>query len=474
MIRIHRLELGAVAAATCLCLAVMSGHLLSIDGLVMWRQAIALVYHHSWALVPPVWWSGTYTSSYRGLGASAQYFPSLVLFPWLAGHVPVQAGQQYDFKLIYSDLLYTVAGAPVWVAVTAVTAYITGLMTRLLGGGIRNVVWAIAFFALGSPALAASRGDWPQPLVAACWALGAYAALKYRAGGGRRWLWISAGAVLYAVLTRPLEGSFLLPGVLLILWVRERRLSWAIASQIGAWGAAVALTLLLNKVRFGSPTNVGYPGGDVSWTTPIWIGFPSALLSPGRGILWEFPALILAVIGAAWLWRTQRRPEAVALAGLPAVLFIEACTYEFWVGGWDWGFRLFEPAFPLLATLAGIGVIAIPDRARAWLPGVLLAGGLLWNIPAVSTDLLAGYGQTYADTASNWRLDAYPPIGAWRFVNEIFPSAGVGGSPVDIVWFRAVRVVGKVALVPFVVLVAASIAAWVWTVRQVRLLDPAC
>src|SRR5690242_21761867 len=122
----------------------MSGHLLSIDGLVMWRQAIALAYHHSWSLVPPIWWSGTYTSSYRGLGASAQYFPSLVLFPWLAGHVPVQAGQQYDFELIYSDLLYTVAGAPVRVAVPAVAACITGVMTRLLGGRLRDAGGALA------------------------------------------------------------------------------------------------------------------------------------------------------------------------------------------------------------------------------------------------------------------------------------------------------------------------------------------
>ncbi len=452
----------------------MSGHLLSIDGLVMWRQAASLVYHRSWTLVPPIWWSGTYTSSFRGVGASLQYFPSLVLFAWLRGHLPVQAGQQYDFRLIYSDLLYTVAGAPVWVVITAVTAYLTGLITRLLGGDTRSVLWAIAFFGLGSPALAASRGDWPQPLVAACWALGAYAALKYNVGGNRRWLWISGASLFYGVLTRPLEGSFLLPGVLLILVRRDGIVSWALASQAAAWMTAVLFTLLTDWVRFGSPTNLGYMGADMKWTTPIWIGLPSGLLSPGRGVVWEFPAVALAIAGAVWLWRRGRTIEVGALAGTTVLLFVEASTYLHWFGGWDWGFRLFEPAFPYLAALAGVGVLSLPARARTWLPPLLLALGLVWNIPALSTDLLAGYGPTYASTGANWRLDAYPPIGAWRFVNEIFPQAGGGGSPVDIVWFRAVRVVGGLALVPFVVLLAGSAALWVATIRQVRVLDPAC
>ena len=39
---------------------------------------------------PPIWWGSFITSSSRGVGASLQYVPSLVLFPWLAGHVPAQ------------------------------------------------------------------------------------------------------------------------------------------------------------------------------------------------------------------------------------------------------------------------------------------------------------------------------------------------------------------------------------------------
>jgi len=460
----HRAELLATLGLLCLYLAVMSGHFLSIDGLVMWRQALALTYHHSWSLVPPIWWTVPISSSYRGVGASLQYVPGLLVFPWLAGHVPVQPSHQYDFKLFYGDVLYVAAGAPVWALIGAVAAYLVGLTTRALGGSTREALWAIAFFGLGSPAFAASRGDWPQPLVALCWALGFYACLRFAATGGRRWLWVCAASVFYGVLTRPLEGSFLLPGVLLLLLPAWRRAPWIAALQVGAWCASVGLTLLFNWARFGAPTNFGYPA-SVAWTTPIWVGFPSALLSPGRGVLWEFPALVLTVLGAFVLWRTGKRLEVVALVGVPAILFVEACQYFEWVGGWDWGFRFFEPALPLVAALSGIGVRQLPRSLKRWLPAVLLAGGIVWNIPAVVTDLLGGYGATYGTTAANWRLDAYPPIGAWRFLHHIRPVSAIDSAAVDIIWFRATRVVGWTSTLGFFALIAAAAALWMKAVR---------
>jgi hypothetical protein len=191
----------------------MSGHLSSVDGLVMWRQAIALVHDHSFSLVPPIWWGSYLTSSSRGIGASMQYFPGVLALGGLV-HSPVpQAAAQYDFGLLYADRLYAIAGAPVWAVITAVTALLVGLTTRVLGSGRNASLWAMAFYGLGSPALAASRGDTPQPLLAICWILGIYACLRFNQAGARRWLWICAASVAYGVLTRPLEGSFLLPGV---------------------------------------------------------------------------------------------------------------------------------------------------------------------------------------------------------------------------------------------------------------------
>ena len=81
---------------------------------------------------------------------------------------------------------------------------------------------------------------------------------------------------------------------------------------------------------------------------------------------------------------------------------------------------------------------------------------MLWNIPTVTTDLLAGYGPAYADPASNWRLDAYPPIGAWRFVSHVMPRSGLDSAAIDNVWLRATLVIGYVALIPLLLLLAGA------------------
>jgi len=118
-------------------------------------------------------------------------------------------------------------------------------------------------------------------------------------------------------------------------------------------------------------------------------------------------------------------------------------------------------------VLAAAGVIGLPRVWSLWAPGLLLAAGLLWNLPAISTDILGGYGAAYQDGPSNWRLDAFPLIGAWRFLQHVFPNRGTDANAVDIVWFRATLVAGKLALLPFVALVAASAILWVRSLRLI-------
>jgi hypothetical protein len=95
----HVVEITATLGLLCLFLAVMSGHLQSIDGLVMWRQALSMTYHLSWSFVPPVWWGSVLTSSSRGVGASFQYMPALFVFRFVPPHNPVQ-GPVYDLGLL--------------------------------------------------------------------------------------------------------------------------------------------------------------------------------------------------------------------------------------------------------------------------------------------------------------------------------------------------------------------------------------
>jgi hypothetical protein len=76
-------ELLASLALACLYLAIMSGHLHSIDGLLMYRQAQSLIYNHSLIFPKPVLWGGAATTSKFGIGLSLLYIPGLVLWSWL-------------------------------------------------------------------------------------------------------------------------------------------------------------------------------------------------------------------------------------------------------------------------------------------------------------------------------------------------------------------------------------------------------
>jgi hypothetical protein len=209
------------------------------------------------------------------------------------------------------------------------------------------------------------------------------------------------------------------------------------------------VTLLVNIGRFGGPLNFG---SIVSYTTPLPVGLAGALVSPGRGMLWAFPAILLTPFGFRRLWRSQHRLAALVLSGLSLALLLNVSLWTWWWGGWNWGLRLFLPALPLLAVLAAAGVAELRGAAKTWVPAVLLAGGLLWAIPSIATDLLGGYAGIYNGTAENFRLGAYPPIGAWQFLHHwraLFLTDSASG---DLIWLRLARKSHNLSLIPPVLL----------------------
>src|SRR5262249_42296887 len=66
-----------------------------------------------------------------------------------------------------------------------------------------------------------------------------------------------------------------------------------------ALGASPAVVLLLaaNWLRFGSLFETGYSAGATQafWSYPAYLGVPSILIAPGKGILWFSPLLIAAL-----------------------------------------------------------------------------------------------------------------------------------------------------------------------------------
>src|SRR5262249_15301195 len=151
---------------------------------------------------------------------------------------------------------------------------------------------------LGSPALIYSRGDWSQTLTGLCWVAAIYAAIGFRDSNSLRDPLSASFACSYAVVTRLVDGALLFPFVLLLL--AGPGLRGGVATRLRN-AAVVAVGLVLGLVitgfvswaRYGSPFNTGYDGEG--WTTPLLTGLAGSLVSPGRGIFWEFPGALLAV-----------------------------------------------------------------------------------------------------------------------------------------------------------------------------------
>jgi hypothetical protein len=467
-------EALAAGALACLYFALMSGHLESIDGLLMYRQAASLTFQHSIHFGTPLWWGVSATTSKYGLGLSLLYAPGLLIWAWLQPYVPIQHGHVYDWSLLYADPLYTIACAPVHVLIAAVSAYLVARFLRELGFERAIALWGLALYGLASPAIVYARGDWAQPLVGLCWIGALLAALRFRRTGQDRALWIAAVVLGYAVLTRPVEGTLLLPAVLLLI-VPElpslRRVprgrsplgcpsgcpfTWrAVGVVVVLYLVAALLTLWVNWARYGSPFTTGYEGEG--WTTPLGTGLSGALFSPGWGILWEFPAALLAPLGLWRLWHTGHRKTGFVVAGLVVCELVSTATWHAWAGGWNWGLRLFLPALPLVAVLSATGIRALSPSTRRWLPPLLFIAGLVWAVPCLVTDLLGGYaGMIASGPIYAWR--DYPPIGAWQFLHHWRASTPLDPGAVDILWFRTARPSGNASLIFPVILIAAAMA----------------
>jgi hypothetical protein len=462
--RAHKLAAMAFAA---LYLAVMSGHLSSMDGLYMERQAYAFAVDHSVRFQSPVWtWKPepAWNSNY-GIGLSLLYVPGMVAASVLDPVVPISLAHPSDtfnfyLRELYEDRLYTAGASWVHALIVALAAYLVARFIVVLGFSARAGIWGMAFYGLGSSALVYARGDFAQPLEGLCWITALLAAVTVRRTDTVGPLAVAAAAVGYAILTRPVEGMLLVPATIALAvpgkWSEcgRRDVMPAVVIALGAI-AAIAITLLVNWARFGDALHFGYDP-DNGWVVPGLRRWAGVLVSPGRGIIWEFPALVLVPMGAMALIRRGRARAALTIIAISGALLLNTAAWYMWWGGWCWGLRLFTPAVPLLSALAGMGVDRLHDRFRNWVAGSLLFLGFVWALPGALTDIFGGYGQL--GDGNVWQLAAYPPIGAWPFLEHLRAKSPQDPSSLDVFWFRIAYTTGNWSLlIPIVLLAIAGI-----------------
>jgi hypothetical protein len=443
---------------------IMAGHMTSADGNLMFWQAMSLALNHSihfaWPVPTP---AGNFWNSQYGLGLSLLYVPGIVIVHWLDPSLVQHAIPPTSPN---TWKLFALVGAPVEIVVTAVGALMVAGCLRQLGSGHRLAIAGLLVYGICSPAIVYSKLDFAQPLEALCYLLALWAVLKSRTDARPRWAVLAGCVLFYAILTRPVEGALLFPALLLL----DRRRG-AVGVLIGGLLLGVAVTLLVNFVRSGNPLHSYH--GDVAFSTPLLVGLAGSLLSPARGLLWSLPAIFLAPVGGWYLWRSSRRFEALAIVYLCIALLIVVSLWFAWWGGYDWGLRLFLPAMPLVVILGMLGVSRLRPAVGWLVGGVIAAAGLAWALPGSIEN--GFFYEAFANgTVASWKLDAYPPVGAWQFLRGWLGSGPIGATPsADVLWLSLSRPDHLGLLIPMGVLSLLAIGCLLEGVRRAWITGPA-
>lgn len=188
--------------------------------------------------------------------------------------------------------------------------------------------------------------------------------------GKRRWLWIS-GLLLGAAAATKFTG--LLAGPVLLIWLLLRGAMKVRTLAVLAGGALLVL-FVTNPVLWVAPliglsdylsAGLGRHGDPGAQITTLYFGEIFAYRPPWHypfvwtAIVVPIPILLAAVVGVAARERGRLVGlSAVNLAVLYGVLLLPTTPLH------D-GVRLFLPAFPFLAILAGLGVERFLDRLHS-------------------------------------------------------------------------------------------------------------
>jgi hypothetical protein len=106
--------------------------------------------------------------------------------------------------------------------------------------------------------------------------------------------------------------------------------------------------------------------------TPIWVGFLGQLISPGKGMFFYSPILVLAALAVPSFARKTPRAAFLVL-GVGLTTLLPSSTLNDWYGGDAWGPRFVMCGLPLL-TVPLLEAPRLLDRSGARVLAVTLLG----------------------------------------------------------------------------------------------------
>lgn len=419
-------------AAALLYLAFLPPGIYSDDGNSMLGVAESIVTRHDLTVTPGLGIPG------RGGQIYSIYYPLQSLLA-----VPFVGAAALAARLLHAPFHFMAAAfAGVLPALyTAATVALVAVMALQLGSTRRGARRSALCFALGTVAMVYTRTFYAEPLLSLLVA-GAVCLILTRIS---RKIFFAALLALLAVLAKP-TGILLGPPLSLYLFLKRTPARLSILPAVGSV-FGLLFYFLYNILRFGNPLYFGPPWAFSLSALPQ--GITGLLCSPGRGILWYCPPVLMAILGFRKAKKTMPT-EALLIATLFGGFLGLHAAVPFWHGGWSWGPRYLLPVLSGLMALTGL----LEGKAAKGLL-VLAFAGFLVNAPAMVSYYERYYAeaneQGISENALLWSPSHAPLLHAWgaasreiadarkHDVREIFrhagtPSATIGSS-------RALRVV---------------------------------
>ncbi|MEQ8818898.1 MAG: hypothetical protein RLY93_01540 [Sumerlaeia bacterium] len=321
--------------------------------------------------------------------------------------------------------------------VNALTALILARLAGFLTlGNRRAALWTAGLWGFGTMVMVHSRTFFTEPL-AGLLALVAldqlvrwfHDPLTVETSRKRLLRVVVAGAALSGAIWTRMDSPFIAAGFGLAMvavgeFKRRRESAWGVSGGSFpfrdyavlaailsiAFFALVAFNAWRFDVGFVDALTGGYSDQSegVKFSTPFLIGLHGYLTTPGRGLFFFSPALILGVLGWRCLPAGRRWTGVfIGLAWLPFTLAM--CKWQNWSGGWDWGPRHIVQLHAPLALGAAFW-LARPEAlrpARAAITKVLMGVAVLVQLYGASQSAMAYHRDLFVTVDDGF----YFPIG---------------------------------------------------------------
>ena len=247
-----------------------------------------------------------------------------------------------------------------------------------------------------------------------------------------------------SIFASPTSGLFL-PAFVICSFIYLRHNKKLILCFLLTLGGLLIIAGILNYLRFGSFSEFGYGSqyGNLSLNTG-WMGLPGLLLSPGKGLLFYFPPIVLLPLAIIFAYRQNFGLSFITIYVL-GVAWLYFGTIDindqsrFWSGAIAWGPRYLIPTLPLVVIMLG-GLIRYPRKPKtkrlmkvfltlSCVAGFIvnLGGVLVWT----EYGLIYGFEKerlgSNADEITTWDPKYSPIISHMKMLSEDY----VSGIPVQ-------------------------------------------